>query len=167
MNEFNIKPGDLIYCPIISNKIMKVQPKMIIRATDTDGRIREVVVMENGKWIDSYNNPAMFPATDYWYEKLSHVYPNLEKPPVRKSSKDIIQAMLDDGYVQIPCLVSDILEKPNSISSTDLLMELDESANFPFRCSGHGWKYATPFDPKTGRVIIDYVDGNVVLGDDY
>jgi hypothetical protein len=116
----------------------------------------------------SDKNPTIFPATQEWYEKLVHVYPNLEvPPPAKKSSVEVIKAMLDDGYHRIPCYVSVINEEPNDEMCIDLLFDIDDSgsSSTPYRCVGGRWKYARPFDVKTGRVIVSYVDGQAVLGD--
>lgn len=92
------------------------------------------------------SRPFKPPATQEWYEKLSYVYPNLEKPPIKKSPKEIIQAMLDDGWNNVPVIYRE----------------------FEHECIGYANRtYATittiPFDPKTGKLIADYIDGKVVL----
>ena len=120
----------------------------------------------DGKTYTCDKNPTIFPATQEWYEKLVRVYPNLETPPPpKKSSMDVIKAMLDDGYHRIPCYVSVINEEPNDEMCIDLLFDIDDSgsSSTPCRCVGGKWKYARPFDVKTGRVIVDYVDGQAVL----
>lgn len=69
MSEVEFKVGDKVYCPTLSNEII-------------------TIASNNTFWFKSsivkaiYNNQSIFPATQEWYEKLSHVYPNLEKPPV-------------------------------------------------------------------------------------
>lgn len=78
-----------------------------------------------------------------------------------KLPKDIVQAMFDDGWKQIPCCVSDIKENPVNLLSTDLLIRI-HLGNFPYYCTNDKWKYVNPFDPKTGKIIVDYVDGKII-----
>ena len=176
MTEFNLKHDDLVYYPVASNSPIRVDEFV----THTNGRAYPIIIpmQENGKrsftrdgkMYTCDKNPTIFPATQEWYEKLVLVYPNLEAPPPpapKKSSMDVIKAMLDDGYSRIPCYVSVINEKPNDEMCIDLLFDIDDSgsSSTPCRCVGGKWKYARPFDVKTGRVIVDYVDGQAVLED--
>ena len=41
---------------------------------------------------------------------------------------------------------------------------VDDTKSYP-SIGNSEWKYAKPFDPKTGKDIIDYVDGKPILGD--
>ena len=148
MSDFNFKQGDLVYCPMATNEVLKVTPSLNIRYKDTTGYIMSIGVYGDGKWTDTHHNPAIFPATQEWYDKLIHIYPNLEKPPVKKTPREIIQALLDDGWNTVPVIYRESEHK----------------------CIGYAnMTYATmtaiPFDPKTGKGIIDYVDGEVVLED--
>ena len=176
MTEFNLKHGDLVYYPVASNSPIRVDEFV----THANGRAYPIIIpmQENGKrsftrdgkMYTCDKNPTIFPATQEWYEKLVLVYPNLEAPPPpapKKSSMDVIKAMLDDGYSRIPCYVSVINEEPNNEMCIDLLLDIDDSgsSSTPCRCVGGKWKYARPFDVKTGRVIVDYVDGQAVLED--
>ena len=171
MTDFNLKRGDLVYYPAVSNSPIRVDEF----DTYTMGRVYPIINMplhengersftRDGKAYICDKNPTIFPATQEWYEKLVHVYPNLEAPPAKKSS-EIIKAMLDDGYHRIPCYVSVINEEPNDENCIDLLFDIDDSgsSSAPYRCIGCRWNYARPFDVKTGRVIVDYVDGQAVL----
>lgn len=83
-----------------------------------------------------------------------------EREPT-KTHREIIQAMLDDGWVAVPCIVSDINENCGSMSY-DFIYGFAE-ADFPALGSNSNWKYAIPFDPRTENVIIGYVDGNLIF----
>lgn len=174
MSEFRLKAGDPVYYPRVSNEILSTigyednkgidhaypirleREKCLIESFTTDGKVYS---------FDA--NPVVFPATQEWYEKLVHLYPDLERPPVKKSSAEILQAMLDDGYFRIPCYVSDIDSEPRNDLSVVLLIGINTEGLFPYQCVGsqHGsmWRFAHPFDVKTGKVIVDYVDGQVIL----
>lgn len=78
-----------------------------------------------------------------------------------KTYREIIQAMLDDGWITVPCIVSDIKETPSSMAY-DFIHGFIKS-NFPIRGNNGNWKYAIPFDPKTKNVIIDYIDGKAIF----
>lgn len=174
MTNFNLKRGDLVYYPESSNSPIRVDEF----STYAIGRHYPINIplhekgehsfTRDGKMYTSDKNPTIFPATQEWYEKLVRVYPNLEvPPPAKKSSVEVIKAMLDDGYHRIPCYVSVVNEEPNDEMCIDLLFDIDDSgsSSTPCRCVGGRWKYARPFDVKTGRKIIDYVDGQAVLED--
>lgn len=163
MSDFNFKQGDLVYCPIATNEVLKVTPSLNIRYKDTNDYNRSIGVYDDGKWTDTHHNPAIFPATQEWYDKLVHIYPDLEKPPVKKTPKEIIQAMLDDGWDCVPCYVHDENKTPNKNNRREIISEARNYSNYPFVTDTVAWKYAIPFDPKTGKTIVDYVDGEVVL----
>ena len=140
MTEFNLKHGDLVYYPVASNSPIRVDEY----DTYTIGRAYPINMPQHEKGEHSFTrdgktytcdkNPTIFPATQEWYEKLVHVYPNLEAPPpAKKSSTEIIKAMLDDGYHRIPCYVSVINEEPNDDNVKDLLFDIDDSGPGRFR----------------------------------
>ena len=162
------KAGDKVYYPLITGKILT------LAENDEDttypleiryGSYHDTFTYEGKEFMDALT-PTIFHATSENHELLSKLYPDLkfEAPPKRKTSKEIIQAMLDDRWKQIPCIVSDIKEIPVNLFSTDLLVKL-ELGDFPYICTGAHWRYAQPFDPRTGKTIIDYVDGEVILED--
>lgn len=146
MSEFNFKKGDWVYCPMTTNKVMQVSSRLNIQYQGIDGTNNTIGVYRGGKWSKQHHNPVIFPATQEWYEKLVPIYPDLEPPPKRKDPKQVIQAMLDDGWKNVPVIY---WERGNE-------------------CIGYANQVyltmtATPFDPKTGKTIIDYVNGEVIL----
>lgn len=144
---------------------MQVDSAENIQYQDTENIKNSIRVYPDGKWIEQHHNPAIFPATQEWYERLSHAYPNLEKPPIKKSSKEIIKALLDDGNVSVLCWVSDTSTEPTSSSCIELVTGIGE---YYEGFDGCFWLYATPITPiKTfNQTIIDYTDGKVVLEGD-
>lgn len=150
MNNFNFTVGDKVYYPRKSNKILtatKIKvPIVKAYSVEVDG----TSFTSDGKEYLNHTTPSIFPATQEYYELLSKLYPNVEfePPPKRKNPKEVIQAMLDDGWDTVP------------------VFYLEDGT----KCIGYAKRTyaamsATPFDPKTGKTIIDYVDGEVILGD--
>lgn len=75
----------------------------------------------------------------------------------------MIYTMLDDGWKNIVCYVSDSEPNPNIHNTRfPFVVNAIEDGEFYVR-NGYKWEYATPFDPKTGKVIIDFVDGKAIL----
>lgn len=156
MRKFKI--GDKVYCPTYDNLIHE------INSYNGKGNL----YIPSLGWFSSTglsNNgmPTVFLATQENYELLSQLCPSVEfeKPPVRKTSREVIQAMLDDwGYVV--CCVSDSIKSPDDKGYTELVYGLDNDNEYQFIGRCNNWRYATPFDLKTGKVIIDYVNGEIV-----
>lgn len=162
MSNFNFKEGDKVYYPDISNEILILEkttnPSHPFKVTLEHGVTRSFTT--DGRRLYFNEKPSIFPATQEWYDKLVHVYPDLEKPPKRKEPIDIILAMINDWHY-IPCRVGD---HKDEIDYTDLINAIAYSDTPSFIGSSE-WKYAEPFDPHTGKGIIDYVDGEIVLED--
>ena len=163
MADFNFKVGDKVYYPAVTNKILQVDSALRISYIGTDEFVTCSGLNSDGKFHSYHQNPSYFPATLEWYEKLVHAYPNLEKPPVKKSSKEVIQAMLDDGWLGVPCWVRDNDLNLSRGSPIEVILEIREVIDYIFKTYAVSWRYATPYDPKTGKEIVDYVDGKVVL----
>lgn len=167
MSEFTLKQDDLVYYPLRSNKIFKLANS---RYSDT-GYPLEIHLKEfsqtittDGKTNSFQNVPVVFPATQEWYELLSKSYPNVnfEKPPIKKSSKEVIQALLDDGNVGVVCWVSDSTVEPTSDSYSAIITGIDNAYTEHNTIS---WIYATPIMPikSLNQIITDYVDGELIL----
>ena len=73
--------------------------------------------------------------------------------PTEPTSKDIIRAMHKSGIAYVPCWVSDGYEHP----TPDDVWVFVQFANDEFYLDDDGtrWKYATPFDPRTGQPITE------------
>lgn len=82
MSEVEFKVGDKVYCPTLSNEIITIASNNTFWFKSSIGDKMWTSFTNTGKLKAIYNNQSIFPATQEWYEKLSHVYPNLEKPPV-------------------------------------------------------------------------------------
>lgn len=164
MTDFNFKVGDKIYYPKVSDEILTVQERSHNKYplfVELGYKFSSFTTF--GKHITDDSNPSVFPATQEWYDKLVQIYPNLEKPPARKDPKEIIQAMLDNGWGYVPCWVSNVNGNPNKNSRLEIILEIRDGDDYPLRADITAWRYAVPFDPRTGKDIIDYIDGRIVL----
>lgn len=157
MNDFVLQEDDHVYIPSIYCTIETVED-----VADTNlFKVRDYTFYNNGYGFYGYHNanrPAgklVFPATQEWYDKLVTIYPDLEPPAKRKEPKEIIGAMFDYGWECVPCFVAD-----STISSKDFIIAIDSEGDFVGRSV---WSKAIPFDPKTDKTIIDFVDGEVIL----
>lgn len=162
MNGF--KAGDKVYYPQATNAILHVSSDLFVSYIGTDDMVADARIDHGGKFYNFHHNAAFFPATQEWYDKLVHVYPNLEKPPIKKDPKEIIQAMLDDGWRAVPCLVND--HEPNLELNNSFIELINRASNaFSVFKQEISWLHAQPIDLKTFKKIIDYADGKVILED--
>lgn len=150
MSNFNIKVGGKVYYPRGSNKILTTKDNpcesypIFVR-----GDIGAIAFTSDGKIFTVDSNPSVFPATQEWYEKLVQTYPDLEPPAKRKEPIEIIKEMLESGWYRVPVFADGHFF---FVSST-------------FEYTKKDWQSFYPFDLKTGKAIIDFVDGKVVLED--
>lgn len=159
MNKF--KAGDKVYYPQLSAEVLTIHK--------SNSSVYPIHVTEHdfnftieGKYLSGDTAPCLIPATPENHKLLEQLYGvEFEAPPVKPTSKDIIKAMLDDGWKYVPCLVSDkyIVDCASDLIEYDLIMKvLDDS----FKSTLVKWYHAFPVDPRTGKLIIDYVDGQIV-----
>lgn len=169
MSEVKFKNGDLVYCPSETPEVCKIEfvgvDKLILNIKTS------CKLYADG--TNAVDMPVILPATQQNYELLSQLYPNVEfePPPKRKDPKEVIKAMLASGAILIPCLVVDyddnrILDykKATRHCPSVLIYGISENGRFLStnpHCSSY--KYAVPFDIETGKVIIDFVDGQVIF----
>lgn len=166
MSDFNFKVGDKVYYPTVSNSVLTLIDSEAelypVRVDYTEGY--ESFTTE-GKLHGTHLNPSIFPATQEWYDKLVHVYPNLEKPSKRKDPKEIIQVMLDDGNEGVLCWLSDSDREPDMTCAVGIVSKFRYEK---FVCDAGGlWLYATPIMPvkSLSQTVVDFVDGELVLED--
>lgn len=170
MNKFKV--GDKVYCPHFHHHMSKLYQSKIsenLLAFETiQGNFIDIT--SDGKiWSEQGMVNDVFPATQEWYELLSKLYPdvNFEKPPIKKSSKEIIQALLDDGNAGVVCWVSDTAVEPTSDNYSAIITGIDNAYT---EHNATPWIYATPIAPikSLNQIITDYVDGKIITegGDD-
>lgn len=77
----------------------------------------------------------------------------VSEQPTKPTRKDIIRAMHKLGIVYVPCWVSESTEHP---TPDDVWVFVQFATDeFYLDDAGSRWKYATPFDPTTGREITE------------
>lgn len=156
MSKF--KAGDKVYCPKLSHKVVTLQ-----ETTENFGYY-PLTVIKNGTTycftVDGKHNsldevPSLHHATEENHALLEKLYGmKFEAPPIKPSSKDIIQALLNSGQKYVPCYVSSGIVAPNGGSYLDFIVCVHNDGRF-YNQLGGGWKYATPFDPRTGQPITE------------
>ncbi|AKG13491.1 hypothetical protein [Moraxella bovoculi] len=162
MTKFNA--GDKVYC--IAGRYL---PKVYTLEDFTHDPEFPLIVVEtsctftaDGKSYSNSTIPALIPATKENYKLLCKIFPDLtwEKPPKKPTPKKLITKMLNDGWESVPCYVRD---SPKTKYKQALIQDILQEADFPYYDNKFSWKYAKPFDTKTGKLIIDYIDGKVIL----
>ncbi|WFF39249.1 hypothetical protein LU290_03235 [Moraxella nasibovis] len=165
MTDFNFKEGDKVYYPTVSNKALTLRASVgsgpYIVGLVWGGIGDKDSFTADGKRYHTDPNPSIFPATQEWYDKLVHVYPDLENPPTQKGAIDIILAMIEADWGYIPCRVSD---DEDDFDYVDLINSIILTSTASYVGSKE-WKFAVPFDPQTNKNIIDFVNGEIVLED--
>ncbi|UZA02941.1 hypothetical protein [Moraxella bovis] len=117
---------------------------------------------EQGYFIYGQGVPSIFLATRENHKKLTEFYSMaFEEPPKPKLPREVIQAMLDDGWKYVPCFVSDSKMYPDTTCSLTLIKSIKDNGLFRDTSKLY-WSYAVPFDLKTSKPIIDYVNGQIV-----
>lgn len=163
MNKF--KAGDLVYFPTETTKILRLRGVLDDDTLDLEIDIRGGVAFlsYSGKMASLDLNPVIFHATPENHELLYKLYGvEFEAPPKRKTPKEVIQAMLDDGWRAVPCLVND--HEPNLELNNSFIELINRASNaFWVFKQEISWLHAQPIDLKTFKKIIDYVDGKVIL----
>lgn len=150
------KVGDKVYCPYYGTDVFEVQ------ANEWNEDLDKYPLSVGAK---SYtvegmvftNNPlqSLFHANEKNHELLEKLYGvEFQKPPTKPTSRDIIQALLNSGQKYVPCYVSSGIVAPNGGSYLDFIVCVHNDGRF-YNQLGGGWKYATPFDPKTGQPITE------------
>ncbi|MDO4441358.1 MAG: hypothetical protein Q4B81_04170 [Moraxella sp.] len=160
----NFKTGDKVYYPKASNEILTIRERSHNKYplfVELGYQIYSFTT--DGKHMADDSNPSVFPATRGWYEKLVQIYPDLEPPLKQKEPREIIEAMLKAGYDGVPC-------KTEYTQYRFICTNVSDDQHFPFvyddvNGEDNAFSSAIPYHCETGKVIIDYVDGKLVLED--
>lgn len=169
MSDFNFKADDKVYYPAVSHKVLTLR-------ASTDGGPYTVELVWGAGGKDSFTsdgkrhhtdlNPSIFPATEEWHGKLVSAYPNLEEPIIKRTPKEIIQAMLDStDYNEVLAYVSDepieqILQK----HKIALIYHINAGGKF-VASDDIEYEYAVPYCHKAGKKIVGFDNGKEILED--
>ena len=96
-------------------------------------------------------------ATQENYERLQATFPDIEfeQPPKPLTGSDLARAMLDKGWHLVPCVVSDVSD--SDALNHDNCCLVDEWCVNYFDSDGYRYKYAVPFDPRTGEPLTESI----------
>lgn len=160
--ENHFKVGDKVYCPKVGTDVYTLEYNTHNTYTLT--------IDEKGVWISftegghEYRDdlvPCIFHAIEENRELLGKLYGiDFAKPVKVKPAKQIIEEMLADGWANVPCYLSDQFKNPTNKNCIDFVVGTRHGQYVT--SNGVTWYYAVPIDPKSGKCIIDYVDGNVI-----
>ncbi len=162
MKEFKV--GDKVYCPIIGNKVYKLSESISLSSFMVDKSYPIGIEQDshhtpftaNGFYLPSHKKPSLLHATAENHAKLEAFYEEeFEKPPAPPTSKEIIQAMLERGDKFVACWVSNIDEYPSPTDCCRLIATMGYLDDDKFCSIFSKWKYATPFDIRTGKPITE------------
>ena len=165
------KAGDLVYFPTETTKILRLRGVIDDDTLDLEIDIRGGVAFlsYSGKMSSLDLNPVIFHATPENHELLRKLYgTEFEAPPVKPTSREIIQAKLNKSTEPVPCWASNINERTQP-TRKDIWVFIKECigdchdgrfSDFPYCDStGKRWKYAIPFDPHTNEAITELPEG--------
>lgn len=159
MSEFKV--GDLVYLPALGVAVYQVKENgvfdpMFYPLKAVDGNDAVVVFAKNGRTRVGDGLPGVFYATSENHESLEKLYGvEFEKPPVKPTSREIIQAMLERGDNCVPCWVGDSTDIPTIKNPSRFIRFIDTPNGHFIDTSSNNWLYATPFDPRTGEPITE------------
>ena len=164
MSEF--KAGDKVYCPMFSTSILRAARNKTGYSSDIYPLeiavgSNHVTLTNDGKIRSDDKQPALFHATPENHKALEQLYGvEFEKPPTKPTSKEIVKAYLDRGDKNVCCWASDLVENPTAVDGRWVYISDYTESSHPFTTpSGCGWKYATPFDPRTNEAITELPEG--------
>lgn len=169
MKKAKFRVGDKVYCPKVSHKIFTIIEfygidDIFLTVGNSDLTLKLIISPDvTGLQLSD----VLYHATPKNHALLEQLYGvKFEAPPKHKTPKKIIQAMLDDGWKCVPCYVANKTDEFGDIYLTTFnakfIVAVVHDLKAPFDDLIEFWRYAFPFDPKTGKVIIDYVDGKIV-----
>ena len=161
--NFNFKVGDKVYYPARSTQIYTLDsyddesyPLVIVGEPSFTASFNH-----QGRGWDKHPLSSIFHATEENRRKLSELHGvDFEEPPVKPTSREIIQAKLNKSTEPVPCWVSN---NPNCTQPTRKNVwafiedvDTDPSSKSPyFDSADKYWMYATPFDPHTNEAITE------------
>ena len=159
MSEFKVE--DRVYLPILGAAVYQVKENGFLdpvsfplRAVNSNYAM--VCFTKNGRIRHGDGLRGVFHATPENHALLEQLYGvEFEKPPVKPTSREIIQAMLARGDKYVCCWVSDDIEEPDENKAQKFVFVYREGEKYPYGCALGNWKYATPFDRRTGKPITE------------
>lgn len=153
MNNKIFKAGDLVYYPSCGTEIYKLQESNHLNfPLEIKNGSTWVLFRNIGKANSLSDMTQIFHATEDNYHLLSRLYGvEFEKPRTRQVVEHLLKT-----HKYVACYTSDSNEMPSPDSVKTFITHIHDSATLPFvddECNM--WRYAVPFDIKTGEVITE------------
>lgn len=146
------KAGDKVYYPKESNKVFTLGDNG--RTVTYHLRCYGDSFARDGRGHAQDIAPSLFHATPENHASLEQLYGiEFEKPPIKPTSLEIIQAMLVHGDKFVPCWVSNVHKHPAYVNKWTFICEV--GGDYYLDEEGTKWGYATPFDHKTEQAITE------------
>ena len=151
----------------LTPEVQAVEPKFkvgdkVYFSTDPDiktisevGNDNDVQFVGEFGWASGY---SCCHATQENYEILCKLYPHIEfeKPTKELTGSDLCRAMLDKGWVSVPCYISDESDyEADNNAFCALIGKFDKC--FKELDTNYEHEYAVPFDPRTGEPLTEAV----------
>ena len=154
------KVGDKVYCPLADGQIKTLhlnEYSTIYPLTIVEGSSDEIDIFDERGRLCVKGVQVLYHATQENYEMLCKLYPHIEFeiPPKPLTGSDLCRAMLDKGWKLVPCVVSGISDS-EALNNDDCCLVDEWCVNY-FDSDGYRYKYAVPFDPKTGIPLTEDV----------
>lgn len=153
IKQTTFKAGDLVYYPSCGTEIYKLQESNHLNfpLEIKHGQIW-VLFRSDGKANSLSDMIQLFHATEENCYLLSKLYGiGFEKPRTRQVVEHLLKT-----HKYVACYTSDFDETPSPDSVKNFITHIHDSATLPFvddECNM--WRYAVPFDIKTGEVITE------------
>ena len=144
-SEPKFKAGDKVY--------FSTDPD--IKTISEVGNDNDVQFVGEFGWASGY---SCCHATQENYEILCKLYPHIEfeKPTKELTGSDLCRAMLDKGWVSVPCYISDESDyEADNNAFCALIGKFDKC--FKELDTNYEHEYAVPFDPRTGEPLTEAV----------
>lgn len=160
MNNQLFKEGDRVYYPLMSDKILTVKrhgkDNICIDVEPRGSMLFNI----NGKRTGIHMTESLFHATQINYELLTNLYPHIQFEEPIPTSVTIVKKMLNDGYTYVIC---NILLTNNVVK--DIVRGYDDNLLFG-EYGNYDYDQVIPLDIYTGKIIVDYKEGKLVLEDE-
>lgn len=116
---------------------------------------KRVNTIKEGKYYDTNVLQSLIHATPENHRMLERLFGvEFEKPPIKLTSKEIVQAMFNKGHKYVLCWVSIDTEQPDNTSVWAFIKEINDDGWFVDQ-NNLDWQYVTPFNQTTGEAITE------------
>lgn len=155
IKQTTFKAGDLVYYPNRGTKIYELQESNSLDfLLEIKNSSTWTLFRSNGKANSLKDITQIFHATEDNCYLLSKLYGiEFEKP--RPTPKQVIKHLLRT-HEYVACYTSDSNETPSPDDVKKFITHIHNGATLPFvDAELDEWRYAIPFDIKTGEVITE------------